>query len=217
MQPCQTFIEVPSAAQIRLPRAAAGAASSFADAVSGQRPYLLRFARSRLRDDALAEDIVQETLLAALQGKAPFERRAALRTWLTGILLRRIADHSRRHQRNASRAGDASPASPTSVGGVPAAAAGDTGFEPIDWIDPQRRLESRQALQALDEGMAALPALAARVFALREFEGLSNEQVADELGLSPNRSAVLLHRARLRLRNGLLRSWHPTTPGMRIA
>ncbi|MDH5538516.1 MAG: sigma-70 family RNA polymerase sigma factor [Rhizobacter sp.] len=184
---------------------AAAATLSFGEAVSSHRPYLLRFARRRLQDPALIEDMVQETLLAALQGGACFEHWASLRTWLTGILLRRIADHVRGRRQHAALEAEAAASAPDD-GATDDDAAGATK-EPVDWLDPQRRLESRQFLQALDHGLARLPPLAARVFSLRELDGLSNEEVARELGLSPNRTAVLLHRARLSLRAGLLRRW----------
>ena len=61
-----------------------------------ERSYLLRYARLQLRDPALAEDAVQETLLAALEGAARFAGKSSLRTWLTGILKHKIIDHLRR-------------------------------------------------------------------------------------------------------------------------
>jgi RNA polymerase sigma-70 factor, ECF subfamily len=181
-----------------LGQAAAAAPGDFADAVSSHRPYLVRFARQRLRDTALVDDVVQETLLAALQAAQGFQHKASLRTWLTGILLRRIADSLREQYRRATAQGDA-------------AVAGDDNGRPtadaIDWFDPQRRLESRQFLDALAEALKALSPIAARVFALREIDGLSNQEAAQQLALTPGHCAVLLHRARASLRDGLVRRW----------
>jgi RNA polymerase sigma-70 factor (ECF subfamily) len=176
-------------------------AASF-DTLVSQRPYLIRFASRRLRDAALVEDVVQETLLAALQQADGFEQRATLRTWLTAILQRRIADSVRRHARlvrprQEDGADDVAP--PIDAPNDDASAGG----EPIDWIDPQRRLEGRQFIAALSDCLAQLPPTAARLFALREIDGLSNEQAATELGLSARDGAVLLHRTRARLRAGL--------------
>ncbi len=178
------------------------ATGCFGQAIAEHRPYLLRFARRRLRDSALADDLVQETLLAALQGQTGFRQQASLRTWLTGILLHRIADFSRSRRRD--RVLEAEVQIAEGDGGVDGAAATS---DSIDWLDPQRSLESRQFLQALDEGLAALPPLAARVFSLRELDGLSNREVADQLGLSPNRAAVLFHRSLQGLRAGLRQRW----------
>jgi RNA polymerase sigma-70 factor (ECF subfamily) len=172
----------------------------FAAEVSGLRPYLVRFARQRVRDSALVDDVVQETLLAALQGAERFERKASLRTWLTGILLRRIADNVRHQRRHVSADND------DAADADDGPAVDDdhrTTAEPIDWLDPQRRLEGRQFLAALADVLKALPPLAARVFALREIDGLSNEEAARQLGLTPGNSALLLHRARNRLRVAL--------------
>lgn len=170
------------------------------DTLSIHRPYLLRFARARLRDTALVEDVVQDTLLAALQGLERFTQKSSLRTWLTGILLNKIADSVRRDQR--------SPLDAT----ADAAAQDDDddradSDEPIEWRNPERLLESRQFIEWLRGRLDTLPPLAARAFALREIEGSSLDEIARELGVTTAHSAVLLHRARNRLRKGLERDW----------
>ncbi len=70
----------------------------FAADLERHRAYLLRVARLQLRDDAQAEDVVQETLLAALSGSG-FSGKSSLKTWLTGILKHKIVDAIRRKQR----------------------------------------------------------------------------------------------------------------------
>jgi RNA polymerase sigma-70 factor, ECF subfamily len=169
----------------------------FADAVSGHRPYLIRFASRRLRDPALVEDVVQETLLSALQAQAGFDQRSSLRTWLTSILLRRIADSVRGSKRQPvlRDAGNEPTDEPGFADDVEPAHA-----EAIDWVDPQRRLEDRQFLAALATCLDGLPPLSARLFAMRELDGMNNEEAASALGLSARGSSVLLHRARASLR-----------------
>src|SRR5688572_2814348 len=61
--------------------------------------YLFRYAIVRLRDETLAEDIVQETLLAAIQSLASYSGKSAERTWLTGILKHKIIDYYRKNSR----------------------------------------------------------------------------------------------------------------------
>ncbi|MBX3604799.1 MAG: sigma-70 family RNA polymerase sigma factor [Piscinibacter sp.] len=168
----------------------------FAESLAEHRPYLLRMAARRVPDAALAEDLVQETLLAALQGAAPFEARAALRTWLTGILLRRCADQARRTARRGDRFV------------APATDPDDAGEEPpapdaVDWIDPARRLEGREFLAALEGALQDLPATAARLFTLREIDGQAADGAARALGLSARHGAWLLHRTRRRLQGAL--------------
>jgi RNA polymerase sigma-70 factor (ECF subfamily) len=179
------------------------AGRAFAEAVSRQRPYLVRFARARLRDDALADDMVQDTLLAALQGADGFRRQASLRTWLTAILLRRIADGLRRQHRWMPLADGAVPSDDDDRAGD-----GDTaaGAEAIDWLDPQRQLESRQMLDVLGRSLATLTPTAARLISLRELDGLGNAEAAQALGLSPGKAALLLHRTRASLRRAVAAS-----------
>jgi RNA polymerase sigma-70 factor, ECF subfamily len=169
----------------------------FADAVSGHRPYLIRFASRRLRDTALVEDVVQDALLSALQAQAGFDQRSSLRTWLTSILLRRIADSVRGRKRQPMlRDAGNEPMDEPGLADDPDAA----HAEAIDCVDPQRRLADRQFLAALAIGLDALPPLSARLFALREFEGLNNEEAASTLGLSARGASLMLHRARASLR-----------------
>jgi RNA polymerase sigma-70 factor (ECF subfamily) len=189
--------------------------AAFAEAVSRHRPYLVRFARARLRDEALVEDMVQDTLVAALQGAQGFRRQASLRTWLTAILLRRIADGLRRQRRWTPLAdNDASPTDDddrTWDGGAA------TRAEAIDWLDPQRRLESRQTLDALERSLTALAPTAARLLALREFDGLGNHAAAQALGLSAAQAALLLHRTRAALRQSLAVSGRAPSRGAKAA
>lgn len=169
--------------------------------LSDERAYLLRYARSRLRDRETAEDVVQDTLLAALQSLHRFEQRSALRTWLTGILGNKIADAVRRERRD--RGGP----HVESSGAIKISASSDEiepgVAEPADWQCPERVVAARQAASVIDEGLSRLPPLAQRVFELREIEGLSNVDAARALGLTPERGALLLHRTRRRLRHDL--------------
>src|SRR5690348_18114972 len=74
-------------------------ADPFAAELDAHRRYLLRVARLQLRDGDLAEDVVQETLVAALAGRQGFSGRSSVKTWLTGILKHKIVDAIRQRQR----------------------------------------------------------------------------------------------------------------------
>lgn len=170
--------------------------ASFADSVCSHRPYLLRFASRRLRDAALAEDVVQDTLLAALQAEASFGHRASLRTWLTAILQRQIADSLRRAAREPRLA----------FGSHDDDCADDEGradTAAIEWIDPERRLESRQLIEALVRSLAALPPQAAQLITLREIDGCSHDEATAAVGLTPRDGSLLLYRTRSSLRSAL--------------
>jgi RNA polymerase sigma-70 factor (ECF subfamily) len=181
---------------------AARSASDIDDAVAAHRPYLMRFARRRLQDPALVEDVVQDTIVAALQGAERFAGKASARTWLTGILLKRMADALRREGRMPR--GHVVAAEGQVEDAEAFATATPMGEHWIDRRDPQRTLEARQLLAALDDRLARLPAAAARVLVMREVEGLSNEETARRLGMPPASVSLTLHRARSRLREGLL-------------
>src|SRR4029434_9755296 len=77
-------------------------AAAFDRALAEARPVLLRIARLQLRNDAVAEDVVSETLIAALEGRDRFSGQSQVRTWLVGILKHKIIDHFRRGQRDIS-------------------------------------------------------------------------------------------------------------------
>jgi RNA polymerase sigma-70 factor (ECF subfamily) len=174
---------------------------SFDRELSTHRSFLMRMARQRLRDAAGVEDVVQDTLLAALEGRHRFGERAALRTWLAGILLHKIADHVRRERRS-PRADVADAPEITDD------AAEDAGPEgPIEWRDPERMLENRQFIEMLQACLQRLSPLAARAFTLREIEGLDTNDASRALAVSQGQCAVLLHRARTRLRQQLEQQW----------
>jgi RNA polymerase sigma-70 factor (ECF subfamily) len=175
--------------------------TDFRTEVEGQRAYLLRYARLQLRDGAAAEDAVQETLLAALTGEKGFAGRSNLRTWLTGILKHKIIDTIR-------KAGREQPL-PEGDDGLDALfdASGHWIDPPQEWRDPGAALESQQFLARLEECLGKLPAKTGRAFLMREHMGLETTEICKELSVTPTHCWVLLHRARLALRECLQMNW----------
>lgn len=179
----------------------------FACQLAALRPLLVRLARQRLNNEAWAEDAVSETLVAALENPKGFAGRARLKTWLVGILKHKLVDQVRRHGREQSAGG---------AGAYEEAFDGWADTTPLwgidtvgSWGDPQDRLVRRQFLQQLQVGLESLPAQHSRAFVLRECLDLDTEEVCRELGVSANNLSVMLHRARLRLREALLLFWLP--------
>lgn len=172
----------------------------FRTEVEAQRAYLLRYASLQLRDRHAAEDVVQETLLAALAGEAGFGGRSNLRTWLTGILKHKIIDLIRKGSRE------------TPLGG-------DEEFEalfderghwrdpPSAWDNPDASLEQAQFFAALEACLAGLPVKGSQAFMMREHLGLETDEICKELGITPTHCWVLLHRARMALRLCLEMNW----------
>lgn len=173
------------------------------------RGYLLRVARLQLRDDALAEDVVQETLAAALAGGG-FSGRSSLKTWLTGILKHKIVDAIRRKQRE--------PAAVASFGGLDAELdvedfdalfKSDGGWDqpPADWGDPEAALARREFFDVMDFCLEKLPPNTARVFMMREVMELECDEICTELRITANNLWVILYRARMALRTCLEQNW----------
>lgn len=191
--PATAHALAPAAAARREPATRPDAATQAA--IAAERGYLLRMALRQLRDRMLAEDVVHDTLLAALQGAGAYAARSSLRTWLTGILHHRIADALRRHYR--VREVNVEPA--TADGWNPHNLEQAASADELDHRDPSQLLETRQRLQALTQGLQRLSPIAAQVLLLRQLEGCSNDETATRLQLDPSQVPAILHRARSRL------------------
>ena len=184
--------------------------ADFRSQVETQRPYLLRYASMQLRNPDAAEDVVQETLLAALTGEAGFAGRSNLRTWLTGILKHKIVDSIRRSSRE--RPVDA--ADPDAEAGEFDALFDERGHwreTPDAWESPDLALEQKQFLAALEQCLKGLPARTAEAFLMREHLGLETGEICKELGVTSTHCWVLLYRARMALRLCLEAGWFGAT------
>ena len=170
------------------------------------RPYLLRYALLQLRDQDLAEDAVQETLLAALEGNARFSGKSTHKTWLTGILKHKIIDLMRRKSREQPLiSGD-----DESEADVIDSMFKDNGHWqqfPANWGNPEKSLENKKFWAIFEMCSKLMPARTARVFMMREVMELTTEEICQELAITPTNLWVMLHRARLSLRECLEIKW----------
>ncbi len=159
---------------------------------------LFRYALSRVRDQSAAEDLIQETFLAALKSREKFKGDSSELTWMTGILRNKIFEFYRRQAKDVplldSDADDRESALFDGRHWNPADA-------PKEW--PQAKAESAEFSAALKTCLDALSANVARAFILREMEGVAPKEAAEALGVPPGHLAVLLYRARMRLRRCL--------------
>ncbi|HZT57747.1 MAG TPA: sigma-70 family RNA polymerase sigma factor [Pyrinomonadaceae bacterium] len=173
--------------------------------------YLFRYAMLRLRDSSVAEDLVQETFLAALRAHETFAGRGSERTWLTGILKHKLADHFR-------RLGRETPASQLEGEAFEHAELFRSSGEwkghwvadcaPAEWrATPEELLEQGEFFRVLDECLRPLPARVSGAFVLREFDGLESEEICEVFGVSANNLWVMLHRARTHLRRCIELNW----------
>lgn len=184
--------------------------SAIENTLTVMRPQLLRFARMQLRSAAAAEDMVQEALLAAFESAAGFEGAAAVQTWVFAILKNRITDEFRRRTRRPSSESIDLPETEESGYGEFEAlfdARGHWREAPPAWAAPERSLEQTQFWDIFQLCLDGLSERPGRVFMMREFLDLSTEEICKELKISTSNCWVLLHRARLGLRECLSQRW----------
>jgi len=180
------------------------------DDLPGLRRDMLRFASLQLRDDQLAEDVVQEAMMAALDARQDFAGRSALKTWVFSILRNKIVDAMRQRTRSINVSALA-----------PEEEALDQTFEtlfkanahwtpearPSDWGDPEAALHQEQFWAVFEACLKHLPDNTARVFMMREFLEFDTDEVCKELRISISNCHVILHRARNGLRRCLEGTW----------
>lgn len=168
--------------------------------------YLFNFAIGQVRDMNVAEDLVQETFLAALKSQNRFSGRSSERTWLVGILRHKIYDHLRKTCRERAVRVEPLPAHHDD---------GDTLDESMAWIhqiaaestSPSKRIELAEFREHLEKAMGKLPPRIAQVFQLYSVEERPNHEVCQRLNISESNLWVMLHRARKQLRSELHGWW----------
>ncbi|OGA06911.1 MAG: hypothetical protein A2W68_01250 [Betaproteobacteria bacterium RIFCSPLOWO2_02_64_14] len=172
------------------------------------RGYLMRYALLQLRDQTSAEDVVQETLLAAVEGGDRFSGKSTVKTWLTGILKHKIIDQVRRQSREQPLLqGEDDERSEADVIDGLFKADGHWQNFPANWGDPGNALENKRFWETFETCARLMPVKTARVFMMREVMELSTEEICKELDITATNCWVMLHRARLSLRECLETKW----------
>lgn len=177
----------------------------FQQQAEAHRAYLLRYASLQLRNAAVAEDAVQDALLAALTAQQSFGGRSTMRTWLVGILKHKIVDAIRKQSREVSTSGAADDA----AGELDAWFRTDGHWAdlPADWGDPEKSLDRKEFFGVLEECLARLPKQTSQAFMMREHLGAPTDEICKVLGITPTHCWVLLYRARMSLRACLQQKW----------
>ncbi|MEM8678271.1 MAG: sigma-70 family RNA polymerase sigma factor [Planctomycetota bacterium] len=166
---------------------------------------LYRYAVSRLRDPEAAEEVVQETFVAALRNLDQFSGRGSEGAWLLGILKRKVIDHIR--VRNRALSGSDSE-SPDELSERLFDTQGHWRNDPrIFGDDPSAGVTAEDFWKILQGCLQHLPTKQADVFTLREVEGKQSEEICREIEISASNLWVLLHRARLRLADCMRSKW----------
>ena len=166
---------------------------------------LFNFAMMRLKNKALAEDIVQETFLSAFKSQSSFEGRSSVYTWLVRILKNKIIDHIRKQSRK----------SEVSYEEVNCPEKGDLINNKGIWkaplgewaADPGQLLDKKGFQVQIQKCLETIPEKYREAFVLKMIDDMEAEEVCDMLGISSNNLWVIMYRARMRLRACLDKHW----------
>lgn len=169
--------------------------------------YLFRYAMTFLREEKLAEDAVQECLLAGLEALTKYSGGASEKTWLTGILKHKIVDNIRQQSREKPME-DMENFADTLVD------EGELFDDTAHWKhpivsldDPSSALDNKRFWEALDKCITALPPKLARLFMLRELGGMDSENICQEMQITTTNLWTMLYRCRMSLRQCLEIKW----------
>ncbi len=175
--------------------------------VSENGDCLYRYALARVRKPEVAEDLVQETFLAAVRGYARFGGRSSVRSWLCGILKHKIIDHYRKAGRETSFTDLEFFSDECSEKFV------SIGFwnhekGPHDWQpDAAEVMEKGEFWETMRNCLSKLPQRIADVFSMREMEDVPSKEICALLAISESNLWVMLHRGRMALRECLEMNW----------
>jgi RNA polymerase sigma-70 factor (ECF subfamily) len=175
--------------------------------------HLYGYALRRLRNPARAEDMVQETLLAALETHHTYAGRSSEKTWLTGILRHKIIDFIRKQARELT-VDDINGLSDATIdkdNDILFDARGRWIHPPRDWGKPDRVLENSEFIEAFNHCLGRLKPAQAQIFSLKEFVGQSIDAICRESGITATNCSVILYRARMALRRCLEIRWGDDT------
>ncbi|MBC2594296.1 sigma-70 family RNA polymerase sigma factor [Ruficoccus amylovorans] len=177
-----------------------------ADWVDEYGDALYRFAFFRVNNAALAEDLVQDTFLAAMKARDNFSGRSSVKTWLTGILKNKIIDHYRKKNRTQSM---------SELAGFYEKEEGElfsqdgawnlgSGHAPGDWTpEAVQKLDRAEFMQHFHACASKLPERIRQVFLLREIDGMPSPEICERMDITPQNLWTILHRARMALRQCL--------------
>jgi len=174
--------------------------------------YLFNYAIVRVNEREIAEDLVQETFLAGLKSREGFRGESSERTWLTSILKRKIVDTYRK--KNISKESSFGEFEPTFLDGDfhksedPMKGRWLTGKGPnSNSLLPEGDLERAELMKYIRLCIGNLKPQLAAVFIMRMIDEEDSDTICKELGITPSNLWVILHRARLKMRDCLEKKW----------
>lgn len=168
--------------------------------------YLYSYAFLKVKDRHIAEDMVQETLLAAIAAKNTFSGQSTIRTWLTGILKHKIIDHFRRQSR-VTTIGDLVDQDDEDNLDYFFRNSGSWIEKPESFPSPESALQQQQFRTIFQRCLSGLKTRQAEIFLAREVHEMNNEEICKHFSITTTNAWVLLHRARLALIRCLKIHW----------
>jgi len=186
-----------------------GNEAAFKSLIERYHTWLIRLARTFVPSQAVAEEVVQETWLAVLQGITRFEGRSSLKTWLFHILTNRAKTRGRQEGRYVSFSDVATQTEEEEASTLQPERfhpsghlTGHWAIPPTTWDEstPERVLLSKEGLALIEKAIQALPPNQRQVIILRDIEDIDSEEICTMLHITPTNQRVLLHRARCKIR-----------------
>lgn len=184
-------------------RLRAGDEDAFSELIDCYHPSMIRLAAVFVPDDDLAEEIVQETWLAVINGIDRFEGRSSVKTWIFAILTNKARKRGKRDAR--MKAWSTMFESSIDEEVTPMSDRFDTrgrwARPPAAWsVGPEERMLKDDLLEVIKASIETLPASQRAVVRLRDVEGLSASETCDVLDITDGNQRVLLHRGRVKVR-----------------
>lgn len=185
-----------------------GDEGAFDELVNRHHGALIRMSMGYVADREVAEEVVQDTWMAVIQGLGRFEGRSSLRTWIFGIMIHKAKDRGVREKRHTTFSAfesfddDGEEIVDPSRFHQSGEWAGHWALPPQPWDEqtPEKLLAGRQAVNAMERAIDALPPTLKEVLVLRDIEGVDAKEVCDILRITEMNLYVRLHRARERVR-----------------
>ncbi|ASU32226.1 sigma-70 family RNA polymerase sigma factor [Mucilaginibacter xinganensis] len=176
--------------------------------VAAHADYLFGFAITRINDEELAKDLVQETFLAALQRATHFEGKSSERTWLTAILKNKIIDVYRKRSSGLQNktVAEAEKEQSDFFNADDGHWTRESGPKEFG-IEEKDSLESKEFEQIMKKCLQKLPALWMAVFTMKHIDEEATEFICTELKVTAANFWVIIHRAKINLRACLQRNW----------
>ena len=188
-----------------------GDEGAFDGLVTRHHSALIRMAMGYVADREVAEEVVQDTWMAVIEGLDRFQGRSSLRTWIFGIMIHKAKDRGVREKRHTTFSSfesgddDSDETIDPSRFHQSGEWAGHWAFPPQPWDDqtPEKLLASQQAVNAMNKAIEALPRTLKDVLILRDVEGVDAKEACEILKISETNLYVRLHRARERVRQAV--------------